>query len=83
MSDKRNSDIFEYAFTRKEFKQRMWSYLFMYIALRVVRIVLLLTVGAAYYATFWGGLALFLSGIVFGMAIITVIYYRKAILVRT
>lgn len=79
MGEKKNTDIFEYAFTRKQFKQRMWSYLGMYLVLRILRTIFYITMGAAYFSSMTAGFLVFFTGIVFGLAIITVIYYRKAV----
>ena len=76
---KKDTDILEYVFTRRQFKRRMWSYLFMYLGIRVIRTILFLIFGAPYLISVWALLLVFANGIVFGMAILTIIYYRRAI----
>lgn len=78
MNDKKDTDIFEYVFTRKELKRRMWSYVLMYVALRIVRVILLVSFGW-YLGSVLAAILIFLSGVLFGAAIITVIYYRKSV----
>jgi len=68
----------EYVYTKSKFKKSMWLYLTAWIVLRILRAILYFTVGLAFLSSipavliFWG------SGLVFGLAIMTVIIYRRS-----
>ena len=76
---KKKDYLLEYVYHKKQFKKSMWRFLFMWITLRTIHIILYLAIGKA-YLTSWVAIFLFwASGLVFGLAIMTLIIYRRSI----
>lgn len=57
----------------------MWTYLAIWLVLRVLRAVLYLTVGITYLASIPAALIFWASGVVVGFALLTIYVYRRSI----
>jgi hypothetical protein len=57
----------------------MWTYVGIWIALRVLRAILYFTVGLAFLSSIPAAFIFWASGIVFGLAFITIIIYRRSV----
>lgn len=67
-----------YIFSKKKFKSLMWRYFFIWLALRITRAILYLTVGITYLSSIPAAFIFFGTGMVWGFAILTVVIYRKS-----
>ena len=67
-----------YIYSKARFKRAMWTYLAIWLALRVLRAVLYLTVGLTYLSSIPAAFIFFGTGMVWGFAILTVIIYRRS-----
>lgn len=67
-----------YIYTKKKFKADMWRYFFIWLALRIARAVLYLTVGIAYMSSIPAAFIFFGTGMVWGFAILAVVIYRRS-----
>ena len=57
----------------------MWTYLILFILLRVLRAILYFTVGLTWLASIPAAFIFFASGLVCGLAILTIVIYRRSI----
>jgi hypothetical protein len=57
----------------------MWTYVGIWIALRVLRAILYFTVGLAFLSSIPAAFIFWASGLVFGLAIMTIIIYRRSV----
>lgn len=76
---KKDDFLLEYVYHKKQFRRSMWTYVAMYVALRILRITLYLTVGLAYLSSIPAAMIFWASGLVFGLAIMTIIIYRRSV----
>jgi hypothetical protein len=67
-----------YVFTKKQFKRAMWRYFFIWLALRICRAVLYLTVGLTYLSSIPAAFIFFGTGMIWGFAILTVYMYKRS-----
>jgi hypothetical protein len=67
-----------YILTKRKFKRMMWTYFFIWLALRIVRVILYFTVGIAYLSSIPAAFIFFGTGMVWGFAILTVFIYRRS-----
>jgi hypothetical protein len=72
----------EYVYRKSKFRRAMWTYLAVWLVLRVLRAVLYLTVGITYLASIPAAFIFWASGVCFGFAILTIIIYRRSIKVE-
>lgn len=72
----------EFVYKKSQFKKAMWTYLGVWLVLRVLRAMLYLTVGIAYLSSIPAILIFWASGVCFGFAILTIIVYRRSIRVE-
>lgn len=67
-----------YIYTKKQFKRRMWMFFFIWLALRIARVVLYFTVGITYLASIPAAFIFFGTGAVVGCAILSAVIYRRS-----
>ena len=69
----------EFVFRKSTFKKSMWIYFGIWLALRVLRVVLYFTVGLTFLSSIPAAFIFWASGLVFGLAIMTIIIYRRSV----
>jgi hypothetical protein len=67
-----------YIITQRKFKKLMWRYFFIWLALRIARVVLYFTVGIAYLSSIPAAFIFFGTGMIWGFAILTVVIYKHS-----
>lgn len=78
---KNKNEALEYVYLRSQFYKSLWTYLGLWVVIRFVRVLIYLQTGEAYEPEVLVNILIYLSGIVFGLAIKAVIVYRKSTLV--
>jgi membrane-associated HD superfamily phosphohydrolase len=68
-----------YVYTKSQFKKTLWWCLGIYLALRVLRAVLYLTVGIAYMSSIPAAFIFFFTGMVWGIAALAIWRYRRSV----
>lgn len=76
---KKDDFLLEYVYRKKQFRRSMWIYLGIWLALRILRAILIFTVGVTVLGSIPAAMIFWASGLVFGLAIMTIIIYRKSI----
>lgn len=71
--------VLEYVYTKSQYKRKLWWCLGIYIALRILRAVLYLTVGITYLASIPAAFIFFATGMVVGIAAHTIWRYRRSV----
>lgn len=71
--------VLEYVYTKSQFKAKLWWCLGIYLALRVLRAVLYLTVGITYLSSIPAAFIFFFTGFVVGIAAHTIWRYRRSV----
>jgi hypothetical protein len=71
--------VLEYVYTKSQYKRKLWWCLGIYIALRVLRAVLYLTVGITYLASIPAAFIFFGTGMIVGIAAHSIWRYRKSV----
>lgn len=74
--------LLEYVYTKNQYKKKLWWCLGIYIALRVLRAVLYLTVGITYLSSIPAAFIFFATGMVVGIAAHTIWRYRRSVRVE-
>ena len=80
---KKSDYALEYVFRRHQFIRTMWIYVIIWVALRICRAILWLTVGITWLSSvpamiiFWG------SGLICGMLLVTYYIYRRSVRIDT
>jgi hypothetical protein len=69
----------EYVFRKSTFRKSMWTYLGVWLALRVLRAVLYFTVGITFLSSIPAAFIFWASGMVVGLAVMTIYVYRRSI----
>ena len=69
----------EYVYHKSKFKKSMWTFLGIWLALRILRAVLYFTIGVTVLNSIPAAMILWASGLVFGLAIMTIIVYRRSL----
>jgi hypothetical protein len=67
-----------YIYSKRKFKRHMWTFFFIWLTLRVLRLVLYFTVGIAYLSSIPAAFIFFGTGMVWGFAILSVFIYRRS-----
>lgn len=67
-----------YIITKRKFKRMMWTYFFIWLALRIARAIMYFTVGIAYLSSIPAAFIFFGTGMIWGFAILTVVIYRRS-----
>lgn len=76
---KKDDFLLEYVYRKKQFRKSMWTFVGIWVALRVLRAILYLTVGIGYLSSIPAIMIFWASGLVFGLAIMTIIVYRRSV----
>ena len=76
---KKPDTTLEYVYYKSHFKRSMWIYLGIWLALRICRAILYFTVGITFLASIPATLIFWASGLVFGLAIMSIIIYRRSV----
>jgi formate/nitrite transporter FocA (FNT family) len=76
---KKDDFLLEYVYHKKQFRRAMWTYVAIWAALRIARAILYFTVGIAFLSSIPATLIFWASGLVFGLAIMTIIIYRRSV----
>lgn len=69
----------EYVYTRDQFRKTLWWCLGIYIALRIARAVLYLTVGITVLSSIPAAFIFFFSGFVLGILALAIYRYRTSV----
>lgn len=69
----------EYVYRKSQFKKSMWIYLGIWLALRISRAILYFTVGVTFLGSIPAAMIFWATGLVFGLAIMTIIIYRRSV----
>ena len=69
----------EYVYTKSHYKRKLWWCLGIYIALRVLRAILYLTIGITYLSSIPALFIFFGTGMVVGIAAHTIWRYRHSV----
>lgn len=69
----------EYVYTKKAFKKQMWILVLIWLALRITRLTLYMIFGVAYLGTVAASLIFWGTGLCFGLAIMSIIVYRRSV----
>jgi hypothetical protein len=72
----------EYIYTKSQYKKKLWWCLGIYIALRVLRAILYLTVGITFLSSIPAAFIFFGTGMVVGIAAHSIWRYRKSVRVE-
>lgn len=78
-SKKNDGDIYEYVFTKGHLKKFLFRYFLIWFVLRLIRFILLLTIGFSFITSPWYILLVFMSGIPFGLAIHAIVFYKMSV----
>lgn len=71
--------VLEYVYTKSQFKKKLWWCLGIYIALRILRAILFLTVGITFMSSIPAAFIFFFTGFVWGIAAHTIWRYRRSV----
>jgi hypothetical protein len=71
--------VLEYIYTKNQFKKKLWWCLGIYLALRVLRAILYLTVGITYMSSIPAAFIFFGTGMVVGIAAHSIWRYRLSV----
>lgn len=72
----------EYVYNKSRFKRTIWLCVLFWILTRVARAVMYFTVGVAVWGFIPASFIFFFSGLVFGIATMAIIIYRKSVRVE-
>lgn len=72
--------LLEYVYTKSQFKKKLWWCLGIYLALRILRAVLYLTVGVTWLSSIPAVLIFFATGMVVGIAAHSIWRYRRSVI---
>lgn len=81
MSKKPDYEL-EYVYTKRQFKKTVWWCIGLYLALRITRAVLYLTIGIAFLNSIPAAFIFFGTGFVLGILALAVYRYRKSVRVE-
>lgn len=82
MDNKPDTDLVEYVYYKKSFKNTLWILCSIWLVLRITRAILLHAVGIAVVGTIPFAMIAWATGVVIGMIIVTVYIYRQSIAVN-
>lgn len=71
--------LLEYVYTKSQYKRKLWWCAGIWLALRILRVILYLTVGIAYLNSIPAVFIFFATGMVVGIAAHTIWRYRKSV----
>jgi citrate synthase len=71
--------LLEYVYTKSQYKKKLWWCLGIYIALRILRAILYLTLGIAWLSSIPAAFIFFATGMVVGIAAHTIWRYRRSV----
>lgn len=71
--------LLEYVYTKSQFRKKLWWCLAIYIALRLMRGILYVTVGVAWLGSIPAAFIFFGTGMVVGIAAHSIWRYRKSV----
>lgn len=72
----------EYVYNKSKFKKAMWWYLALWLITRIARAIMYFTVGVMAFGGIPAAFIFFFSGLIFGLAIMSVIIYRRSVRVE-
>lgn len=72
----------EYVYTNSRFNKTVWWCIGIFVALRVTRVILYLTLGAAYLTSVTAAFIFFFSGFVLGILALAIYRYRSSVRVE-
>jgi hypothetical protein len=69
----------EYAYRKKQYRKLMWIFVAIWVALRITRAIIYLTVGITWLASVPAMFIFWASGVVCGMFMLTYYFYRRSV----
>lgn len=72
----------EYVYNKSKFKKSMWWFFALWLLTRIARAILYFTVGIAFLGGIPAAFIFFFSGLLFGLAAMSIIIYRRSVRVE-
>lgn len=72
----------EYVYNKSRFKRTMWLCVIFWVLTRIARAIMYFTVGVMAFGAIPASFIFFFSGLIFGIAAMAIIVYRKSVRVE-